>query len=399
MRVIESNVGTTMSAAALGLPVQPIREMMALAAAAPDAIHLEVGEPDGATPKHVLEAALQAMRRGRTRYTPNAGIAELRDALATKIRVRNGYDVEPEQVIVTSGGINALYTTLLALVGPGDDVLIPDPGWPNFRAIVHMTGAMAVSYRCRAGAGYRPLAADVERLLTPRTKALVLVTPSNPTGAVLDRDDLGELDALAEEHDLWLISDECYDELAYDGPVVSTAAIAAPHRVVGVYSFSKTYAMTGWRVGYAVAPPRLAPTIARLQEPITSCVNAPAQYAALAAVSGPQDAMRQMVADYRVRRDAAIETLTAGGLPAHPPAGAFYIWADVSAAGMTSRAFARALLEQERVAVAPGSAFGPSGEGFVRVSLASPAADVAEGCRRLVAFASRQAHFASREGA
>jgi aspartate aminotransferase len=378
---------TPPSSIASSMPVSRIREVMELAWGDPEAIHLEVGEPDFPTPEHVVEAAHEAARMGRTRYAPNAGLPELREALADKVAWRNGYEARPDQVVVTQGGIQALYLVLRALLEPGDEVLLPDPAWPNFRMIAHLLGARVLPYPLVAEGDFLPRLEDLERLVTPRTRAILVNSPSNPLGTVVHRELMEALVAFARRRGLWFISDEVYDEVVFDDVFVSTGSLADPSdRLVSVYSFSKVYAMTGWRVGYLVAPPDLTKLLTRMQEPIISCVNTPAQMAALAAVTGPQDVVRKMSEAYRVRRDELLGILDRGGLPSSRPAGAFYVWSDVSEAGMPSMDFARALIEREHVAVAPGSAFGELGEGYARLSLASSRDDLLDGAWRLVRF-------------
>jgi aspartate/methionine/tyrosine aminotransferase len=372
------------------MPVSRIREIMELAWKDPEVIHLEVGEPDFPTPEHVVEAAHEAARTGHTRYAPNAGLPELREALADKVTRRNGYEAHPDQVVVTQGGIEALYLVLLALLEPGDEVLLPDPAWPNFRMIAHLLGARVLPYPLVSEGDFLPRLEDLERLVTPRTRAILVNTPSNPLGTVVPRELVDRLLEFARRRDLWYISDEVYDEVVFDDAFVSAGAMADPgDRLVSVYSFSKVYAMTGWRVGYLVAPPDLAKLLTGMQEPIVSCVNTPAQLAALAAVTGPQDVVREMRESYRERRDELLEILGRGDLPSSQPSGAFYVWTDVSAANVPSMDFARSLIEREHVAVAPGSAFGDLGEGYVRLSLASSREDLLDGASRLVRFVHR----------
>jgi aspartate aminotransferase len=375
------------SSIASSMPVSRIREVMELAWGDPEAIHLEVGEPDFPTSEHVVEAAYEAARAGRTRYAPNAGLPELREALADKVTRRNGYEAHLDQVVVTQGGIQALYLVLLALLEPGDEVLLPDPAWPNFRMIAHLLGAHVLSYPLVAKGDFLPRLEDLERLVTPRTRAILVNSPSNPLGTVLPRELVEALLAFARRQGLWFISDEVYDEVVFDDIFVSAASIADPSdRLVSVYSFSKVYAMTGWRVGYLVAPPDMAKLLTGMQEPIISCVNTPAQMAALAAVTGPQDVVGKMREAYRTQRDELLEILDRGGLPSSQPSGAFYVWTDVSEAGVPSMDFARSLIEREHVAVAPGGAFGELGEGYVRLSLASSREDLLDGASRLVRF-------------
>lgn len=378
------------SSIAGSMPLSRIREVMELDWRDPKAIHLEVGEPDFPTPEHVVEAAHEAARTGLTRYAPNAGLPELREALAEKVTRRNGYEVRSEQVVVTQGGIQALYLTLRALLEPGDEVLLPDPAWPNYRMIAHLLGTRVLSYPLVAGGGFMPRLEDLERLVTPRTRAILVNSPSNPLGTVVPRELMEELVAFARGRGLWFISDEVYDEVVYDDVFVSAGSVADPSDLlVSIYSFSKVYAMTGWRVGYLVAPPDLAKILTGMQEPIISCVNTPAQMAALAAVTGPQDIVREMSDSYRARRDELLGVLDRGGLPSSRPSGAFYVWTDVSKAGEPSMDFARSLIEREHVAVAPGSAFGELGEGYVRLSLASSREDLLEGTSRLIRFVRR----------
>jgi aspartate/methionine/tyrosine aminotransferase len=378
---------TFASSIAGSMPVSRIREVMELAWEDPDAIHLEVGEPDFPTPEHVVEAAHRAALAGRTRYAPNAGIPELREALAEKVTRRNGYEARPEQVVVTQGGIQALYLSLRALLEPGDEVLLPDPAWPNYRMIAHLLGTRVLPYPLVEGGGFLPRLEDLERLVTPRTRAILVNSPSNPLGTVVPRELMEGLLAFARGRGLWLISDEVYDEVVFDDVFVSAGSVTdSSDRLVSIYSFSKVYAMTGWRVGYLVAPPELASILTGMQEPIISCVNTPAQMAALAAVTGPQGVVRKMSEAYRARRDELLGVLDQGSLSSSRPSGAFYVWTDVSEADVPSMYFARSLIEREHVAVAPGSAFGELGEGYVRLSLASSREDLLEGASRLVRF-------------
>jgi aspartate aminotransferase len=226
---------------------------------------------------------------------------------------------------------------------------------------------------------------ELEELVTPRARVLLVNSPSNPLGAVVPADRSAELVAFAERHGLWLVSDECYDEIAFDGTFASPMAVAPSPRIISVYSFSKVYAMTGWRVGYCIARSEVAATLTRLQEPIVSSVNAPAQMAALAAVTGPQEIVREMRDAYRERRDAAVALLHSAEVPVLRPSGAFYLWVDITRSGRASRDFAFSLIADRGVAVAPGTAFGAAGEGFVRLSMAAELELLLEGARRLVA--------------
>ncbi|MFN2450901.1 MAG: pyridoxal phosphate-dependent aminotransferase [Candidatus Dormibacteria bacterium] len=363
-----------------------IRDIMDAAWGRPEIIRLEVGEPDFPTPAHIVEAAHVAAVEGHTGYMPSAGIPQLREALAIKVAERNGYAVAPDQTIVTQGGVEAIYASLLTLTRPGDEILLPDPAWPNFLMMAHLLNLTPVTYPLTPESGFVPTVEALEQLVSKRTSVIVVNSPSNPLGSVIDGARMTQLLEFTERHGLWMLSDECYDEITFDDAFVSPASIAA-ERVVSVYSFSKTYAMTGWRIGYAVAPATVAPSIAKCQEPLISCVNTPTQHAALAAVTGPQAPVRAMRDAYRERRDLALGVLSGSPLPAFTPRGAFYLWVDIRSLGLPSREVALRLLEERLVAVAPGSAFGERGEGFLRVSLASAAAALTEGMRRLVDFA------------
>lgn len=350
-------------------------------------IGMHVGEPDFLPPRHVLEAARSSYANGETHYVPNAGVPSLRQAISTKLADHNRLDVAAEQVIVTAGGMQALHLALSMTLSAGDEALIPEPGWPNFRMAVELQGATAVGYALSPVHKFVPQVADLEKLVTPRTKVLVVNSPSNPLGMVIPAETLEQLVHFAERHNIWLVSDECYDGLTYDVPHVSTAAFDSTGVVLSAFSFSKTFAMTGVRVGYLACPPEVAAVAAKLQEAMISCVNAPAQAAAVAALQGPQDHVRHMRDSYARRRSLAMQLLQDQGIPFLEPHGAFYIWVDVKdIADAPVDDWALTLLARQRVAVAPGTAFGPSGEGWIRLSLAAADEDVREGIIRLAAM-------------
>lgn len=380
------------SATAARLPYSGIREVMDLAAHLDgDLIRLELGESDFPTPEHVLDAASRAAAAGRTRYAPNAGIPELRSAFAERVRGRYGRATDSDQVVVTCGATQGMFMCLLALTEPGDEILIPDPGWPNYALMARLLRAEPVYYPLAHDDAFQPRAEDLEQRIGPRTKVLVLNSPSNPVGAVITGPRLTEILRVAAEHGLWVISDECYDDLVFDVPYASTAGLDATGLTVSVYSLSKSYSMTGWRVGCVVGPRVLAETITKLQEPVLSSVNTPAQWGAVAALTGSPCHIETMKRAYASRRDQALALCAAAGLPAVPPSGAFYLWVDVRAANLSSREFASELVRQARVTVAPGSAFGPSGEGYVRVSLVAESSRLLEGLGRMANLWARRA--------
>ena len=372
------------------MPRSGIRAIMDLAARTQGVIHLEVGQPDFDTPAHVVEAAARAAAEGYTRYTPNAGLPEVREAFAEKVRSRNRFEATPEQVIVTVGAINALMLAIHVLCDPGDALLIPDPGWPNNEMIALTAGATPVRYPLVPSTGFAPdLDVFEQQAARPEVKAVVINTPGNPTGGVLDRTTLERMLEIAQVHDLWVISDECYEDIVFDGPHVSPASIGATERIISIFSMSKSYAMTGWRVGYAVAPGTLATTMAKLTEAVTSCVTAVAQKAAQAAVSGDQACVAEMREAYRRRRDLAAPALDPAGLLVSRPRGAFYAMVDTSSAGADGYELAHRLITDHGVALAPGETFGPSAAGMMRMSLAAADEDVSEGVRRIVAALER----------
>jgi aspartate/methionine/tyrosine aminotransferase len=356
-----------------------------------DLLRLEIGEPSFATPAHIVAAANAAALEGHTGYGPNGGLLSLRHRLADKLRSVNGYAVEPEQIVVTPGGVNAIYSAYLAILEPGDEVLIPSPGFPNMDQMVRLFGGVPVVYGLERAANYDPDLASLEALVTPRTRVLFINTPSNPTGRVLPGEVVESLVAFARRHDLWLLSDEVYDELVLDDDRehVSAARFDTDERVISVYSFSKVYAMTGWRVGYAAAPRAVADILRKLQEPQVSCPSTISQKAAEAALVGPRepiDAMRRAYAD---RRDLAWEAVAAAGLTSYRTEGGLYMAIDIEATGASSMEFALRLIDEEGVTVAPGSVFGTAAEGMIRVSVASQPEAIGEGIRRIGAAVQR----------
>ena len=361
------------------MPSSGIRDTFNLIAGKADIINLAPGEPNFPTPPHIVDAARRATEAGHTKYVDNAGLVELRQQLCKKLKSYNGISAGPDELIVTHGAMGALYSAFAGLVEPGDEVLLPDPSWPNFLMMATLRSATIRNYRVAAENGFLPDMNELEQLVSPATKLLLINTPLNPIGSVIPRARMQELLDFAAAHDLWLVCDEAYDALTYTDAFVSAASLNHRERIIAVYSFSKTYAMTGWRIGYMVVPREIAPVLADLQEAMTSCASAPGQWAALAALEGPQDVVAEMREAYSARRQLALDTLGQHGVPAHPPDGAFYLWIDIRAAGVPSRTFARGLLDEHKVAIVPGLDFGPGGEGYVRASLAAAPQDIGAG--------------------
>lgn len=364
-----------------------IRQLFDLAQSMGDVISLGIGEPDFDTPLHIREAAKEALDAGYTRYTPNNGFPDLRDALAAKVARVNGLDYTSQEVLVSDGGCTgALLLALLALVDPGDEVILGDPGFVVYEAATRIVGATPVAVPVRERNDFRLIPADVARAVTSKTKLILLNSPANPTGGVQRREDLAGIAEVATQHDLFVVSDEVYEMMLYDG--VRHQSVAAfdemRDRTVTVNSFSKTYAMTGWRVGYAVGARAIIDQMITLQQ--FTMVHAPAvsQRAALAALTGPQDSIERMVAVFNDRRRFLVSRLNEiEGFRCPTPTGAFYAFPNVAELGMTSEALAQYLLQTGRVAVVPGSAFGVSGEGYLRLSYAQPLTKLEEACNRI----------------
>src|SRR6478609_9093684 len=368
----------------LGMPGSGVRHILEQALRLDDAIILAVGEPGEEAAPAIREAAAAAWRAGHVRYGPNGGIAPLRAAIVDKIARVNAITADIEQVWVTVGATQALHQAMSLTLAPGDEVLVPDPGYTTFTMNAHMLAAVPVPYQLSPAKGFQPDLGQLEALVTDRTRLLIVNSPSNPLGSTFEPDTIQALLDFAARHDLWVLSDECYEAFTYGIPHVSPASLDGDDRVFSVFSTSKTYAMTGARVGWLVTPRGFTSTMLRVQEAAISCVDMPAQYAALEAISGPQDHVRAAADHYRDNLAAATALLDARGLRYLTPTGAFYLWIDVSHdTDGDVASWAERFLHEHRVAVAPGSAFGRTGEGWIRVCCAARRDDLLEGLRRL----------------
>ena len=364
-----------------------IREIANEALRTPGAIRLDVGQPNFPTPKHIGEAGKRAIDEGKTFYTHTQGMISLREKLVTKLERVNGISVTPDRIACGPGGVGALAAVFGAVLEPGDEVLLPDPGWPNTRLMLSWTGARGVFYPCAAADGFQPDLDALERLITKRTKLLLINSPNNPTGAVYPEATIARVIEIAQGHDLWLVSDECYDQIILDGTWTSPASLAPDDpRIASVFTFSKSYSMTGWRIGYVAGSAELIDTATKVLESSSSCVSTITQVAAEAALDGPQDCVGEMVAAYRHRRNVVVDILREAEMLVSEPTGAFYCMADVSRSHLHAREFAFRLLRERGVSVAPGSAFGEVAGGAVRISLASSDTDLREGVGRLAEF-------------
>ena len=361
-----------------------IREVVNLALVTPGCIRLEVGEPSFPTPEHIVEAAVEFARKGQVKYTATAGILSLRERLVAKLDRVNGIKAGVENINCTVGGVGGIAAAIAALVEPGEEVLLPDPAWPNYRLMLAWAHGVLVPYPCTPANKFLPDPKHIEKLITPRTKLIIINSPCNPTGALFPRKLLEELVDLAVKHNIYVLSDECYDEVILDGEHHSPALFCTDGRIISVFTFSKTYAMTGWRVGYVVAGEKISDSITKILESNSSCLPTVCQMAAQAALDGPREPLRKMVDAYRERRDLCVGLLEESGMLISRPQGAFYIMADVSGSGLDSREFAFDLVKTKKVAVAPGTAFGESARGAARISLASSPEDLSVGIGRMI---------------
>ena len=366
------------------VPPSGIRRIFEIALELDDVISLAVGEPDRPVAAHILAAGAQAWRDDLTNYSANGGIPPLRSAIVEKLARENGIHVEAERVWVTLGATQGLFQAMRLLLSTGDEVLVPDPGYTTFTMNARLLEAVPVPYSLRPEHGFAPDLDELERLVTAHTRVIIVNSPSNPLGVVFDEHQLRVLLDFARRHDLWVLSDEVYEYFTYGAPHVSISSLDSDDRVFSVFSLSKTYAMTGARIGYLVTPPGLAAIMRTVQEASISCVGMPDQYAAVAAITGDHQHVADSREHYRANLEAACVLLEKRGIRHQRPGGAFYLWVDVAhASGGDVAAWAEHFLLHDRVAIAPGSAFGRLGEGWIRVSLAADRAVLLEGLGRL----------------
>ena len=377
-----------LSKLAQNYPASGIRKMFDLAGAYSDVIALTLGEPNFETPAYIKEAAKRALDENYTHYSPNAGLPILREAVAKRYqKIWRGYTAQ--NVVVTVGALEGLTLSLLALLDPGDEVLVPDPCFANYYGQAMIAGVKAVPVPVYEENDYRIQASDIAAMISPRTKALILNSPCNPTGAVLTREDVLAIADVAKAYDLWVFSDEPYDSIVYDGAETFSMAQVpdARDRVIVLNSFSKTYAMTGWRVGYLlVSDPAYVLKFAQLQEGLVSCVSSFSQVAAAEAL-GSTECVEEMVQEYARRRDLLVDGINAiPGFTCRKPKGGFYAYVNIKAFGKTSQAFAEELIHGAHVICVPGTAFGAMGEGYLRLVFASSDENLKEALRRIDAY-------------
>ncbi len=348
-------------------------------------VHLEIGEPDFDTPAFIVEAAVQALRRGRTHYSPAAGIPELRRAIAEEINRTRGLALKPENVVITPGAKPIMFFALLALIDPDDEVIYPNPGFPIYESVIEFSGARAMPLPLQEEKGFRFDIADLEKLITNRTRMIVMNTPQNPTGGMLTREDVRAIADIARRQDLWILSDEIYKQIIYEGEHASI--LSEPdilERTILLDGFSKTYAMTGWRLGYGVMPESLAKHAERLMINSNSCTATFVQDAGVAALQGPSGEVENFIKEFRRRRDLMVAGLNdIKGVSCITPGGAFYCFANVKKLAWDCKKLSDYLLTEAGVAVLSGTAFGKFGEGYIRLSYATSPENIREGLRRM----------------
>ncbi len=361
----------------------------ALEAEGRDIVHLEIGEPDFDTPQNIIDKAVEALRSGHTHYGPSAGLPEVRKTFAEYIARDRGIDVGAENVVIVPGGKPIIYFPLTALVDPGDEVIYPNPGFPIYESVINFLEGKPVPLKLSEEKGFSFDIEDLKALITDRTKLLIINSPANPTGGVLTGEDLDAIAELAVKHDFWVLSDEIYSRIIYEGRHESiTTRPGMLERTIILDGHSKTYAMTGWRLGYGVMPKELAAAVAKLQTNCTSCTAAFTQIAGAEALTGPQDAANAMVAEFKARRDLLVDGLNAiEGVSCVRPRGAFYVFPNITGLGLTSKQVETRLLEDFGVAALSGTSFGRFGEGFMRFSYANSQENIRKALDRFADFA------------
>jgi aspartate aminotransferase len=358
---------------------------MALEAQGREIIHMEIGQPDFATPAYIVEAGKQALDDGYTRYTPAAGLPQVRQTIADYVAETRGIPVTADNVVVVPGGKPIIFYAILALVNAGDEVVYPNPGFPTYESMIDFVGARAVPMPLREVKGFSFDPDEFASLVNANTKLIILNSPGNPTGGVMSRADLEVVAELATRHDCWVLSDEIYARLIYEGEHHSIAALPGMQaRTIVLDCFSKTYAMTGWRLGYGVMETELADGVTRLMINSNSCTAAFTQVAGAAALTGDQTAVNEMVAQFKRRRDAIVKGLNGlPGITCLEPKGAFYVFPNVSALGGTEKEIAEALLDEAGVATLPGTSFGEYGKGYLRLSYATSLENIDKALARI----------------
>ncbi|MCY8960466.1 aminotransferase [Bacillus atrophaeus] len=365
-----------------------IRRFFDLAATMEGVISLGVGEPDFVTAWNVREASILSLEQGYTSYTANAGLYSLREEISRYLSSRFDLHYSPDhELIVTVGASQALDLAIRAILNPGEEVIIPEPCFVAYESLVSLTGGRPVHLHTTAASGFKATAADFEALVTEKTKAILICSPSNPTGSVYSKEELNDIAEFAKKHDIIVLADEIYAELTYDQEFTSLAELTdMKERTIVISGFSKAFAMTGWRLGFAAAPTEIRDAMLKIHQYSMMCAPSMAQYAALEGLKNGMEDVEKMKKSYRRRRNLFVDTLNEIGLECHHPGGAFYAFPSIKSTGMSSEQFAEELLVQEKVAVVPGNVFGPSGEGYIRCSYATSIEQLQEALTRMKRF-------------
>ncbi|MBL9135634.1 MAG: aminotransferase class I/II-fold pyridoxal phosphate-dependent enzyme [Verrucomicrobiales bacterium] len=373
------------------IPRSGIREFFDIVASQKDVISLGVGEPDFVTPWHIREAAIYALEQGRTTYTSNLGMPRLREAISVHIAEKFRVQYDPKEILIAVGVSEAMDLALRAIIDPGDEVIFHEPCYVSYSPSISLAHGVGVPVICRAEDGFAVRAEAIEKAITPKSKALILNFPTNPTGGTMTRAELEKIAELAIRHNLVVLTDEIYSELTFEGDHVSIASLPGMReRTIFLHGFSKAYAMTGFRIGYACAPLELTEAMMRIHQYSMLCASIISQEAALEAIQHGEPDTIEMRDQYKLRRNFIVNALNSMGLSCHRPRGSFYAFPSITSTGLTSKQFAVGLLEEEKVACVPGSAFGACGEGFVRCCFATSLPQIEQAMERMARFVQRR---------
>ncbi len=383
--MVSSTFAKRMSRLGTESAFEVLAKAKSLEAQGKDIIHLEIGQPDFSTPMNICEAAFKAMKDGHTGYCPSAGIPEFREVVAQHISETRGVEINPDEVTVTPGAKPIIFFTILALIDDGDEVIYPEPGFPVYESVIEFIGGKAVPLPLREEVDFRFRIEDMVKAITERTKLLILNSPQNPTGGTLTAEDIAAIAELAQKHNFYILTDEVYSRLLYEGTHQSILSLPGmQERTILIDGHSKTYAMTGWRLGYGIAPRAIADKITQLTINSNSCTATFTQIAGIEALTGPQTFVMQMVAEFRKRRDAIVDGLNAiDGISCVKPLGSFYVFPNVTQLPLSCEALADYLMDDAGVALLPGTAFGKYGDGYLRLSYANSLENIEDALRRI----------------
>lgn len=381
------NLATRMSRLGTETAFEILARARALEAKGRSIVHLEIGEPDFETPANVIAAGQKALADGFTHYGPSPGLPQLREAIAADFSKRRGLDVSPDRVVVFPGGKPVMFFMMLALLEEGDEAIYPNPGFPIYESMINYCGAKSVPLPLRQENEFKLDVAELESLVTPKTKMVIINSPQNPTGALLGKAEIEAVAKLCADKGIWLLSDEIYSRIIYEGTHDTALRYGDPSRIVVLDGFSKTFAMTGWRLGYGIMSEEFAVPMARLQTNATSCTAAMVQMAGVEALTGDQSTVENMVKEFHRRRDVIVDGLNAlPGVSCLRPKGAFYVFPDIRDTGFGSKELETRLLDEAGIAALSGTSFGKHGDGFLRFSYANSVENIEEALKRFAAF-------------